>query len=170
MIRGKSHKSQQNHAAYLGNTAICKRRYACPCQNLCDLLRHNEMAPIIHTRYGRIDKDLVFGMTHKQLRQPPRHRHQLQFTSFSYTSNAYLGRYCFEQVVESLPTAIIRAKGFVRCTDGTYLFNAVAGRWELEPFAAEDTELVFIGKGLDAHRASITQALQRCEVESDHTV
>ena len=62
---------------------------------------------------------------------------------------------------------MVRAKGFIRFADGAQLFNFVAGRWELEPFEAERTELVFIGKKLDAEKSAILGALDRCTLPND---
>jgi hypothetical protein len=58
---------------------------------------------------------------------------------------------------------MLRAKGFVRFSDGTQLFNFVAGRWDLEPFEADRTELVFIGKEITAQKERIVAVLRECE-------
>jgi G3E family GTPase len=131
------------------------------------LTRHNELAPILRTRHCRVDVDLVFGMTRERELPTPSPRHQPQFISFSYTTSACFKRRCFEQFAAGLDPAVIRAKGFVRFSDGTYLFNFVAGRWDLEPFAAAGTALVFIGKDVVKHRTSILHALKSCELEAD---
>lgn len=130
------------------------------------LARYNGLAPIIRTRHCRVDADLVFGMTRERELPTPRHQHQPQYTSFSYTSRARLERCCFEQFAETWSPAVVRAKGFVRFASGTYLFNAVAGRWDLEPFDAEETALVFIGQDIAAHRTAIIAALKQCELEA----
>jgi hypothetical protein len=57
---------------------------------------------------------------------------------------------------------MIRAKGFVRFVDGAQLFNFVAGRWDLEPFETNRTELVFIGKNISAEKEEIIDALNKC--------
>jgi hypothetical protein len=62
---------------------------------------------------------------------------------------------------------MIRAKGFVRFADGTQLFNFVAGRWELEPFETNRTELVFIGKNIAAEKEAILRALDECAIKND---
>jgi len=59
---------------------------------------------------------------------------------------------------------VVRAKGFIRFADGAQLFNFVAGRWELEPFESDRTELVFIGRKIGAEREVIVSALKKCEV------
>ena len=50
---------------------------------------------------------------------------------------------------------------------GGYLFNFVAGRWELEKFPAETSQLVFIGHGLMAGRGDIVNGLQQCERQDE---
>ena len=72
--------------------------------------------------------------------------HQPEFESFAFISSKIFSRDCFEGFANGLPASVVRAKGFIRFADGAQLFNFVAGRWELEPFEADRTELVFIGK------------------------
>jgi hypothetical protein len=38
----------------------------------------------------------------------------------------------------------------------------VAGRWELEPFESDRTELVFIGRNIAADRSAILDELEGC--------
>jgi G3E family GTPase len=125
----------------------------------------NEIAVILHTVRCRVDPDLLFGIGRERLQAPANHVHQPEFESFSYHSAAIFNRQCFEEFVDSLETDIYRAKGFVRFPDGVYLFNFVAGRWELEPFEQQQaTELVFIGKYLSEIKAEIRERLQKCEL------
>jgi G3E family GTPase len=93
---------------------------------------------------------------------PPEHEHQSEFESFTFSSDETFFRDCFEGFVDALPSNVIRAKGFVRFRDGVHLFNFVAGRWELEPFEADRTELVFIGKGIAREKSAILHALEKC--------
>jgi G3E family GTPase len=129
-----------------------------------DKLAHlSTHAPILLTQRCQVDPDVLFGITQGHVANPPQHRHQPEVKSFSYVSEATLQRSCFEQFVERLSPAIVRAKGFVRFPEGTYLFNFVAGRWELEPFPEKPTTLVFIGAHATRHRAAIVNELKRCE-------
>jgi hypothetical protein len=57
----------------------------------------------------------------------------------------------------------VRAKGFVCFPEGTYLFNYVAGRWDLEAFLEKPTTLVFIGEHIARHEADLIDALKQCE-------
>jgi G3E family GTPase len=123
----------------------------------------NENAPILPTQRCQVDPDVLFGVSQAHEVGPPPHRHQLSVESFSYVSAATLERQCFTAFVERLSPAVIRAKGFVRFPKGTYLFNYVAGRWELEAFAAKSTTLVFIGEHITRHQADLIEALRRCE-------
>jgi G3E family GTPase len=123
----------------------------------------NENAPILPTQRCQVDPDVLFGISQAHEVSPLPHRHQLSVESFSYVSAATLDRHCFEVFIERLSPAVIRAKGFVRFPEGTYLFNYVAGRWDLETFAAKPTTLVFIGEHITRRQADLIEALRRCE-------
>jgi G3E family GTPase len=123
----------------------------------------NEEAPILPTRRCQVDPDVLFGLFRTQEVSPPQHRHQLGIESFNYVSTATLTRQCFEAFVEELSSTVVRAKGFVRFPEGTYLFNYIAGRWDLEAFSEKQTTLVFIGEHVTRHEADLVNALKRCE-------
>ena len=127
----------------------------------------NPTATIIRTERCRIDPELLFGIGRDKKIAPPQHRHQPEFESFAFTSGKIFSRACFEGFANGLPASVVRAKGFIRFGDGAQLFNFVAGRWELEPFEAKRTELVFIGKKLDAEKSAILGALDRCTLPND---
>ena len=122
----------------------------------------NEVATIIHTQRGQVDPQLLFGIDRQKVQAPPAHVHQPEFESFSYKTDAMCDRSCFEDFADSLTTEVYRAKGFVRFPQGTYLFNFVAGRWELELFEQEATELVFIGKQVSDRKSEILDRLKSC--------
>ena len=123
----------------------------------------NEVATIIHTQRGQVDPQLLFGIDRQKVQAPPAHVHQPEFESFSYKTDAMCDRSCFENFADSLTTDVYRAKGFVRFESGTYLFNFVAGRWELELFEQEATELVFIGKQVSDRKSEILDRLKSCQ-------
>ncbi len=123
----------------------------------------NPTAAIIRTVRCRIDPELLFGIGREERAAPPRHEHQPEFESFAFNSDKTFSRDCFERFVGRLPGKVIRAKGFIRLPDGVQLFNFVVGRWELEPFQADETQLVFIGKGVLAEREAITRSLTECQ-------
>jgi G3E family GTPase len=127
----------------------------------------NPTGAIVRTERCRVDPELLFGVP--QLRgkkvSPPKHKHHPEFEGFAFRSKKTLSRDCFERFADSLPAAVIRAKGFVRFADGAQLFNFVVGRWDLEPFESESTELVFIGKKIAAEKETILNALSDCVAE-----
>ena len=123
----------------------------------------NEVGTIIRTQRGKVDPQLLFGIGRERIQAPPPHIHQPEFESFSYSTDAICLSHCFEEFADTLTTDIYRAKGFIQFQSGTYLFNFVAGRWELEPFEQETTELVFIGKQVNTHKAEIIHRLKQCE-------
>ena len=122
-------------------------------------------AAIVLTERCRIDPELLFGIRRPRERKiaPPQHEHQPEFESFSFSSDNIFSRDCFERFADGLPSNVIRAKGFIRFSDGAQIFNFVAGRWELEPFEAEKTELVFIGKGVLSEKEAIVESLKKCQ-------
>jgi G3E family GTPase len=129
----------------------------------------NPTAAIVRTDRCRVDPEPLFGVS--QLREkklsPPKHKHHLEFEWFALSSKKTFSRDCFERFADSLPATVIRAKGFVRFADGAQLFNFVVGRWDLEPFESDSTELVFIGKKIAAEKSAILCALNECS-ESDN--
>jgi G3E family GTPase len=124
----------------------------------------NPNAAIVRTERCRIDPELLFGIGRERKIARMEHGHQLEFESFAFTSGKIFSRECFEGFANGLPANVVRAKGFIRFAGGGQLFNFVAGRWELEPFESDRTELVFIGRKIAAGKQTILRDLQRCEV------
>jgi G3E family GTPase len=129
----------------------------------------NPSAAIVRTERCRIDSELLFGITRSREKKvaPPQHEHQPEFESFTFSSDKTFSPDCFERFVDTLPANVIRAKGFIRFSDGARLFNFVAGRWELEAFEADRTELVFIGKKVTHEGSKILHALDGCQAKND---
>src|SRR6266536_964827 len=129
----------------------------------------NPTAAIVRSERCRIDPELLFGIPQSREKKiaRPEHQHQLEFDSFAFISDKIFSRDCFERFVDGLPASVIRAKGFIRFADGAQLFNFVAGRWELEPFEFDRTELVFIGRKIGAEREAILRALNECVSQND---
>ncbi len=125
----------------------------------------NPSAAIVRTERCRIDPELLFGIPQSREKKivPPRHEHQPEFESFTFSSDNIFSRDCFERFADTLSANVIRAKGFVRFPDSAQLFNFVAGRWELEPFEADRTELVFIGKSVLPEKEAIIESLKKCQ-------
>ena len=123
----------------------------------------NPTATIVRTERCRIDPELLFGIGRERNIAPPQHEHQLEFESFTFSSDKTFSRDCFERFADTVLANVIRAKGFVRFADGAQLFNFVAGRWELEPFESDQTQLVFIGKGVLSEKEAIVASLKKCQ-------
>jgi G3E family GTPase len=125
----------------------------------------NPTAAIVRTERCQIDPELLFGIGREKKIARPEHQHQPEFESFTFSSDKIFSRDCFERFADSLSASVIRAKGFIRFADGAQLFNFVAGRWELEPFQTDRTELVFIGKSIATEKEAILHALNECVAE-----
>ena len=123
----------------------------------------NATASIIRTERCLVDPELLCGIGREKKITRPEHRHQPDFESFAFASDKIFSRDCFEHLADGLSANIVRAKGFVRFSDGARLFNFVAGRWEFEPFESDRTELVLIGKKIAAEKETILDALKKCE-------
>ena len=125
----------------------------------------NPTAAIIRTERCRINPELLFGIGRERKIARLEHAHEYEFESFGFTSNKIFSRNCFEHFASSLPGSVLRAKGFIRFADSAQLFNFVAGRWELEAFDFDRTELVFIGRNIAAEQEAIVHALNGCVVK-----
>lgn len=114
----------------------------------------------------RVPVEILLGPAKRPGKKAESHRgHDLsEVESFSYASEKQLSRQKFEAFADSMPSQIYRSKGFVLLEEGPFLFNFVAGRWDLEKSAAKKTEIVFIGKDISSLKKSILQKLQECEL------
>ncbi len=127
----------------------------------------NPTAAIVRTERCRTDPELLFGIGRERKVMPPEHKHHPEFESFTFTSDKTFSHDCFEHFADGLPESVYRAKGFVRFEGSSQLFNFVAGRWDLEHFEADKTQLVFIGKKIGAEKSGIFGALQDCALPTD---
>lgn len=122
----------------------------------------NDTAALFRTRYCEMDTDLLFGLEVERHLEPSDHSHP-EIGWFSFSSDKPLERERFEEIARELPREVYRAKGFIRFPEGSFLFNFVAGRWDMETFEAEGTRLVFIGAGLEGVKEEILGRLKGCE-------
>lgn len=128
--------------------------------------RFNDTAVLLRTVNCEVDINLLFGLEPlpARIRQPRTAEAAGEFfQSFTYSTEALVNEEAFRELAENLPAEVFRAKGFVRTAAGTFLFNYVAGRADLEEFADEQTRLVFIGRDLESCREEILQRLRECE-------
>ncbi len=83
------------------------------------------------------------------------------FVSFSFTTPGQMDEGCFEQVIKALPREIFRAKGPVRFTDRTVMFDLVGGKYRWRPWDGEqETRLAFIGWDVDGD--AVLHQLETC--------
>ncbi|NIR30162.1 MAG: GTP-binding protein [Gammaproteobacteria bacterium] len=123
----------------------------------------NGRAPIIVTKRGRVGTQVLFGVAHDPTPPASGHVHEPTHARVVYETDRAMRREPFERTAEALdPKAVYRAKGFVKLIDGDYLFNYVGGRWELEPFETDRTQLEFIGPRVTAVEHELVQALEAC--------
>ena len=124
----------------------------------------NSTAAIVRTERCRVDPELLFGIGRERAIPRLEHQHQPEFESFAFSSTKIFSPDCIAKFANGLPANVVRAKGFIRFADTSQLFNFVAGRWELEPFECDRTQLVFIGKNVRTQKEVLVSALEKCEV------
>lgn len=116
----------------------------------------------------RCDVDLGILDIKAARKQVEKHDHDHltaeQIQSFVFATEKKLDKARLEVLVSSLPHDIIRVKGFACTNKGNFLLNSVFGRYELEPFEARKTEIVFIGKNASFYASDVLNELKACEV------
>ena len=131
------------------------------------LRRVNPDASVVRTLKCAVDTGLLFGAVNtgqRPLRARSSHTGLAEVESFDFVSDRLLDREKFERLAENMPRAVYRSKGFLRCVEAEFLFNFAGGRWALEPFEADRTELVFIGRGAAEARVRVLSELEACLV------
>lgn len=126
--------------------------------------RHNARAPILRAERGAVPTRALLLVGEESPRDEravePEHRHghEPSFETYSYQTDRVFDDEALEDLVDDLPRDVYRVKGVVRTNgDSTWtLVNAVAGRFEMEPFdpstEPEASALVWIGANLDRTR------------------
>jgi G3E family GTPase len=129
----------------------------------------NPNAPIVPTRHCEVDIGLLFGIARERKVKPPSHAHQPEYDAVVWRSDGALERARFEGLARELAPDVYRAKGFVRFTDqGGFFFSFVNGRWTLEPCRdVRLSELVLIGRGIEAWKSILFERLSACEEGTD---
>lgn len=123
----------------------------------------NDTATLFKASYCQIDTGLLFGLEIEKYLPYLEHSHP-GIEHFSFSSDKILDRKGFEEMACHMPREVYRAKGFVRFVDSSFLFNYVAGRWDMEEFRADNTQLVFIGRDVIKVKDRILVQLSNCEV------
>jgi G3E family GTPase len=117
----------------------------------------NPRAPVLSATRGRVDWDLLLDAEAPRIESAPEpeHHHRPSFESVSFETDRVVSADALEDLFYELPRSVYRVKGLVRTNgaDPWLLVNAVAGRFELEPFSPASpparSALVFIGRDLD---------------------
>lgn len=127
--------------------------------------QHNNFAAVFKTVKCQIDSNVLLGLN-VGIKHPPTTalNHGTRFQSFTFTTDQFLDIEKFKNIISSLPSSVYRAKGFLRLPKKALLFNFVAGRYELEDFSADETQLVFIGPDLIEDKEEILNHLLKCRV------
>ena len=135
-------------------------------QNIREL---NENAVFVKAINGRIPLGFISGIrtrkpraSIKEIKEPVPHSPEEK--SFVYRSDKKINLDKFKEFANSLPTEIYRSKGFLNADNG-YLFDYVNGRWNLKEYVRNKTELVFIGKEIDAAKEKVIERLKTCEID-----
>lgn len=128
----------------------------------------NPQARILRTERSRVAIPLILGIGGADLKERSRDHtatgssHPFHYVAFS--TSAPIDPYRFQAVLESMPTGIFRAKGFLHLAgvEPVHVFHLVGGRFTLEeaPGAARRTQLVFIGTEFDGD--ALRGRLQAC--------
>ncbi|MCP4757000.1 MAG: hypothetical protein GY866_39560, partial [Proteobacteria bacterium] len=127
-----------------------------------EFLPHTQIVPTTHCR---IDADSLL------LTSPPKdwtageteHPEDTvyDFTTFSFSYNAFLDEKSFERFMRNLPKNIFRVKGIVRFPGRTRFLNYVGGQTHWTPWDGKpETRLVFIG--WDADQTPVLENLKKC--------
>ncbi len=106
----------------------------------------NPEAEIIRTINSNVGMETLLKLHAEKAMASEEHAHEMEFIAF--VSKNKISKKAFEIFANSMPENIYRAKGFVILDNESYLFNYTAGKWNLEDFKADKTEIVFIGKDL----------------------
>ncbi len=131
----------------------------------------NPNAVLVKAIRCKIPPTFIFGVKTdalpKQSKKEEEHdKHAIKSEVFTYESDGTFGKEKFLEFAKALPKGVERSKGFILCEDkNSYLFNFVSGNVELEPFASDRTELVFIGKGILKFEKGIKEKLEKCIVK-----
>lgn len=123
----------------------------------------NAQAVLVETSFGALDPRLLGApRPARPVLETPGHSHSPDLESFSWDARPEMNRARFESMVGNWPEQVYRAKGFVRFDGELWLFNYVAGRWQLEPAGRGRPGLVCIGPGMAALRQDLITRLEEC--------
>lgn len=129
-----------------------------------EIRKYNGRALLLRTERCGVNTGALFGVGAGERDIPRGEPAATALESFSFRTEGLLDRARFERFVSDLGPNVYRAKGFVLFPDGSFLFNYVVGRSDMEDFPAKATELVFIGKDIVKEKEGILSRLSDCVV------
>lgn len=125
----------------------------------------NKNALIQKTVRCNIHVPVLFGLFAEKEAAKHKHTELEDIETVAFTSSKIIDKKTFAGFIRSLQKNVFRAKGFVNFVDGTYLFNYVNGRCELEKWDKEDTKIVFIGKNLEKVKVDTEKKFNKMETK-----
>ena len=125
----------------------------------------NPKAIKVRTVKCNIDVNLLFGIySSKYVDMHPHDHLEESGVQFFAVEAGKLDMDKFVSAVKNLPENVYRAKGFVAFGEKSYIFNYVAGRYDMEEFHHEGTKLVFIGNKVKEHESGIREMIKECGI------
>jgi len=134
-----------------------------------DLHQINPYASVVPTTHGAIDAEHFYSRSLARAFEAGASEHEhaahfpadSQFVDFTFESETALDESRFREFLGNLPDRLWRAKGYVRLPQGSAFLNYAAGRYSLEPWAADQpARLVFIGT--DVEPEEVLVPLREC--------
>ncbi|MEW6750593.1 MAG: CobW family GTP-binding protein [Candidatus Latescibacterota bacterium] len=132
------------------------------------LRRVNPQAAVQRAVRARLDPALLYprlpARSARSRAARPNPEHPLTSVTWQPSGTSELDRDAFARAVAGWPPQVLRAKGRVHLEGQPYLFNYVAGRWELErlPAGQEGYGLVLIGEGVQSRALELCRGLEEC--------
>lgn len=134
----------------------------------------NEKSPIVEAKNGKINAELVFGLTTKLIPQLNKHNHADhddydEISAFTYQSQKQINKSALKTLLQSLPKNIFRVKGFFSDQDRNWIVNHVFNRTDFEEMPANliaanttpnTSKLIFIGYKTLLNQAEIVKNLE----------
>jgi G3E family GTPase len=109
-----------------------------------------EINPAARVHEGEPSLELLLDVERRE-RPATSHAHHSGFEAVSVQSDTVHSLEAVEDLLETLPTAVYRAKGVVRTPAGWFAFHVVAGRVQVEPTDEPghgESRAVFLGRAL----------------------
>lgn len=128
------------------------------------LREYNPHAVFFKTMGCDVDPNLLFGLDVERMQKEVSHHGEPLFQSFLFLWDAPLNKEQFLERVARFPKEVYRAKGFVVFESGSYLFNYVLGRVDLEEFPVKKTQIIFMGRQLEHIKEELIGQLRRCGI------